>query len=64
MIKTTDNKSIAFVNSGGRNITISGMGFNLVQNFSMMAMSRSRREKRQVDGDSAQLVSVFSLMYF
>ncbi|XP_018432238.1 PREDICTED: plexin-B2 [Nanorana parkeri] len=42
--------------SGGRYITISGMGFNLVQNFSMMAMIRSRREKRQVDGDGAQLI--------
>ncbi|XP_073475857.1 plexin-B2 [Aquarana catesbeiana] len=42
--------------SGGRNITISGKGFNLVQSFSMMAMSRSRREKRQVDGDGAQLI--------
>ncbi|XP_068129736.1 plexin-B2 [Hyperolius riggenbachi] len=42
--------------SGGRNITISGTGFNLVQKFSMMAKVRSRREKRQVDGDSAQLI--------
>ncbi|XP_072257696.1 plexin-B2 [Pyxicephalus adspersus] len=42
--------------SGGRHITISGTGFNLVQNFSMMAMLRSRREKRQVDGDGAQLI--------
>ncbi|XP_077121034.1 plexin-B2 isoform X1 [Ranitomeya variabilis] len=35
--------------SGGRNITISGIGFSLVQNFSMMATSQSRREKRQLD---------------
>ncbi|KAM5170392.1 plexin-B2 isoform 1-T2 [Mantella aurantiaca] len=42
--------------SGGRNITISGTGFNLVQSFSMMAMLRSRREKREVDGNGAQLI--------
>ncbi|KAM3925322.1 plexin-B2 [Leptodactylus fuscus] len=35
--------------SGGRNITISGIGFNIVQHFSMMATSQSSREKRDLN---------------
>ncbi|XP_044129907.1 plexin-B2-like, partial [Bufo gargarizans] len=35
--------------SGGRNITISGIGFNLVQHFSMMATLQTRREKRELE---------------
>ncbi|KAG8577428.1 hypothetical protein GDO81_010173 [Engystomops pustulosus] len=35
--------------SGGRNITISGMGFGIVQNFSMMATVPSTREKRELN---------------
>ncbi|KAM9311722.1 plexin-B2 [Gastrophryne carolinensis] len=42
--------------SGGRSITISGTGFNSVQNFSMVAMLRSRREKREVDSSGAHII--------
>ncbi|XP_066447962.1 plexin-B2 [Eleutherodactylus coqui] len=42
--------------SGGRNITISGSGFNLVQNFSMMATLQSSREKRELDGNAFHII--------
>ncbi|XP_075713296.1 plexin-B2 [Rhinoderma darwinii] len=42
--------------SGGRLITISGIGFNLVQNFSMMATLQSGREKRELDGHGIHIV--------
>ncbi|XP_063783225.1 plexin-B2 [Pseudophryne corroboree] len=42
--------------SGGRNVTVSGKGFNLVQSFSMMATLQSNRQKRQVDGYDLQLI--------
>ncbi|XP_053321485.1 plexin-B2 [Spea bombifrons] len=42
--------------SGGRNITISGSGFNLVQNFSMIAKLPSRREKRQASGSESRYI--------
>lgn len=42
--------------SGGRNITISGTGFHLVQNFSMMATLQSRREKKELDEHDFQII--------
>ncbi|XP_075065016.1 plexin-B2 [Mixophyes fleayi] len=42
--------------SGGRNITITGKGFNLVQSFSMVASWRSNRQKRQLDGHGFQII--------
>ncbi|KAM4747693.1 plexin-B2 isoform 1-T2 [Rhinophrynus dorsalis] len=40
--------------SGGRNITISGSGFNLVQNFSMIAELQSMREERHAGGEESR----------
>ncbi|KAM4676291.1 plexin-B2 isoform 1-T2 [Discoglossus pictus] len=44
--KIHPDKSFA---SGGRNITVTGSRFNLVQNFSMIVKLQSRREKRQAE---------------
>ncbi|XP_056429732.1 plexin-B2 [Hyla sarda] len=42
--------------SGGRKISISGIGFDLVQNFSMIALLQSRREKRELDDNTFQVI--------
>ncbi|KAM8974568.1 plexin-B2 isoform 2-T2 [Pelodytes ibericus] len=53
ILRFSPDKSFA---SGGRNITVSGLGFRLIQNFSMIAKLPSRREKRHTSDQDSRII--------